>query len=223
MPRPKSLTPVAVAAAALAVVERGGLEALSMRAVAAELGMGAMSLYRYVEGREQLEDLVVDLVLEAVDTDVSAGPWEARVAELAQRAWAAITAHPAVVPLLLTRRHTTEASVRWGEAVLAALADGGFAGTERAIAFRTVLSYVVGAVQVEHFGPLSGAGTEALAALPRDRFPVLADTAAHARAIPPDQEFRRGLAVVLRGLADVEFPGDDKNVSQGRREIPAGP
>jgi hypothetical protein len=60
---------------------------------------------------------------------------------------------------------------------------------------------VLGAIQVEHLGPLSGPGTAALAALPRDRFPHLADAASHAVGIPPEEEFRRGLALLLRGLA----------------------
>ncbi|HEX6422635.1 MAG TPA: TetR/AcrR family transcriptional regulator C-terminal domain-containing protein [Acidimicrobiales bacterium] len=205
MPRPRSLTTTGIAAAALAVVEGGGLAALSMRAVAAEMGVGTMSLYRYVRGREQLEDLVVDLVLAGVDTAVPPGdPWPARVATLAERARDAVGAHPGVVPLLLTRRHASEGTLRWGEAVVAALADAGFAGEARVIAFRTLMSYVLGAVQAEHLGPLSGPGTAAIASLPADRYPVLADTAAHGRGIAAADEFRRGLAVVLRGLGAVQ-------------------
>jgi AcrR family transcriptional regulator len=200
MPRPRTLTHSAIAAAALAVIEREGLAALSMRAVAGELGAGTMSLYRYVDGRDQLEALVVERVLAAVDIALPRVPWRRRVSLLMKRARGAIAAHPAVVPLLLTRRHTSEASVRWGEAMLAALAEGGFRGRERAIAFRTLLAYVIGAVQAEQFGPLSGGGTAALARLPRAQYPFLADTAPHARRIAPETEFRRGLEIILRGL-----------------------
>jgi Tetracyclin repressor-like, C-terminal domain len=91
-------------------------------------------------------------------------------------------------------------TLRWGEAMLAALAEGGFAGEERAIAFRALLSYVLGAVQVEHYGPLSGPGTAAIARLPTANYPFLADTAGHARHVPPDVEFHRGLEALLRGL-----------------------
>jgi AcrR family transcriptional regulator len=201
MPRPRSLTPNTIATAALAVIDRHGLPALTMRAVADELGMGAMSLYRYVDSREQLEGLVLDLVLGAGDTDLPArASWTKRVTILVERARDAISAHPAVVPVLLTHRHATEGSLRWIEATLDALATGGFDGERRAIAQRTIVSYVIGAVQLEHFGPLAGAGTAAMADLPRARYPYVADTAFHARRIPPDEEFRRGLAVVLRGL-----------------------
>src|SRR5216684_1301253 len=70
MPRPRSFTHSRIATAALAVVDRDGLGALSMRTVAGELGMGTMSLYRYVQDREELERLVVDVVIGTVD----AGP-----------------------------------------------------------------------------------------------------------------------------------------------------
>src|SRR5438477_8989130 len=54
MPRPRSVTPERIARAALAVIDRDGLEGLSMRAVGQELGMGTMSLYRYVPDRGAL-------------------------------------------------------------------------------------------------------------------------------------------------------------------------
>lgn len=205
MARPRSLSLPVIAAAALSVLEREGLSALSMRTVAGELGVGAMSLYRYVDGREQLEGLIVERVLTEVELQLPQGlSWVRRITLLLERVRDAVGAHPSVVPLLLTRRHTTEASLRWGEALLGALADGGFQGKERVVAFRTLLSYLLGAVQVEHLGSLSGEGTAALAALPREQFPVLAETAAHARRLRPGEEFRRGLEAVLRGLGAVE-------------------
>jgi hypothetical protein len=63
----------------------------------------------------------------------------------------------------------------------------------------SAMSYVIGAVQVEHFGPLSGPGTEALADLPSTRAPT-SPTARHARTIPPAEELQHGLRLVFRGL-----------------------
>jgi hypothetical protein len=108
------------------------------------------------------------------------------------------------VPLLLTHRQSSVTSLRWGEAVMAALAVGGFEGERRAIAFRTLLSYVIGAVQVEYFGPLSGEGTAALAALRPDEYPFITATAAAARRIAPKREFYEGLEIVLRGLLSTQ-------------------
>ena len=200
MPRPRSLTPDQIAAAALAVIDRDGLDALSMRTVARQLGIGAMSLYRYVTDRDQLEELVVDLVLEAVDISLPRASARRKLAVLADRVRVAVSEHPAVVPLLLIHRHRALSSLRWGEAVLTVLAGDGFTGKRRVIAFRAVLGYVFGALQVEHFSPLSGMGTRALAALSAEEFPVLSETAARARTVAPEDEFRQGFAILLRGL-----------------------
>jgi hypothetical protein len=174
-----------------------------MRAVADELGRSTMAIYRYVDSREELERLVVDLVLVGVELHASPrAAWTTRVTRLAEGARAAIADHPGVAPLMLVHRHASTQSRRWGEATMAALDAGGFGGQARAIAFRTLLSYVFGAALVEHLGPLSGPGTATLAALDPTEHPHLADTARHARAIPPDVEFRKGLEIVLRGLGD---------------------
>src|SRR5215472_6802649 len=83
MPRRRSLTTAAIAAAALAVIDRDGTAGLSMRAVATELRVGTMSLYRYVSDREELERLVADLVLAPVDTSQAQHlPWQRRVIAL---------------------------------------------------------------------------------------------------------------------------------------------
>jgi AcrR family transcriptional regulator len=204
MPRPRSLTDDDIAAAALAVIDRDGLGALSMRSVGAELGMATMSLYRYVTDREQLEGLVVEHVLAGVDlTPPRRGPWTRQVAVLLDRVREAVARHPEVVPLTMTHRHSVPGSVRLGEALLGVLTPAGFSGEHRVIALRSLLSYLTGAIQLEHFGPLSGTGTEALAALPPAQFPLLAETARQARHLGAADEFRRGLDVLLAGLAAV--------------------
>jgi len=212
MPRPRSLTPQAIAQAALAIVDRDGLAQLSMRTVASELSVGTMSLYRYVAGRDELLGLVMDEVVGGLDVSGPAGAsWRERVELLIERVRKAIHVHPAVVPLLLTQRHTSVASLRWGEAMLHALHDGGFEGSARALAFRALLSYVIGAVQVEHYGPLSGPGTEALAQLPAAEFPYLVEAAGSARRLPVEQEFQAGLGLLLSGLEQ------SRGVRRGRR------
>jgi AcrR family transcriptional regulator len=207
MARPRSLTRAGIARAALAGIDRDGLAALSMRAVAAELGMGTMSLYRYVEDREQLERLVVDLVLSDLDLALPVrAPWSERVTLLVERLRTAVGAHPSVVPLLVGYRHVSPSSFRWAEAVLGVLTDAGFAGERRVIAFRGLLSYVIGSLQYQQLGSLSGPGTAALAELPDAEYPLLAETARHARHITPDEEFDRGLAIVLRGISTLPPP-----------------
>ncbi|HVV13172.1 TetR/AcrR family transcriptional regulator [Amycolatopsis sp.] len=201
MPRPRSLTHSQIAVAALAVLDRDGLDGLSMRAVAKELGVGTMSLYRYVTDRGQLEGLIVDVVLRSVPLDLpaKASPHR-RLVLLAERVREAVGAHSAVVSLLLTHRHLSTGSRQWGEVVLRVLADAGFTGEKRVIAFRAYLSYLMGAMRTGYFSPLSGTGTDVLTELPEDEYPVLAETARHARGITASEEFRQGLDLLLAGF-----------------------
>jgi AcrR family transcriptional regulator len=201
MPRPKSLEPPELASAALSVIDRDGLDALTIRAVAAELGMGTMSLYRYVDGREALERLVVDLVLSEVDLSVPPRTsWTKGVTLVAERMRRAVLAHPAVVPLFMSHRHVALATRRAGNVLLGMLTEAGFSGVRRVVAFRALLAYLVGALENQHRGPLAGSGTDVLAALPVAEFPFLAETAKQARSVSAETEFREGLAIVLRGL-----------------------
>jgi AcrR family transcriptional regulator len=202
MPRPRSLTQEQLASAALTVIDRDGLAGLSMRAVAQELGMSTMGLYRYVDDREELERLVVELVLSAVDTEppdreVS---WRERVEIMARRLRDTVGAHPAVVPLTITHRHRSLGVLRWSEAVLGVLTEAGIEGERRVVALRGLLSYVIGAIQLEHLGALSGPGTVVISQLPSADFPHMAETARHARNVDPDQEFLGGLTMLLDGL-----------------------
>ncbi|WP_158842549.1 TetR/AcrR family transcriptional regulator C-terminal domain-containing protein [Saccharothrix deserti] len=199
MPRPKSLTTPALAAATLAVLDRDGLAGLSMRAVAAELGMGTMSLYRYVADRDELEAMAVEQMLSEVDVQPPRALWDKQIAILVERVRAAIAKHPNAVPLTMAHRHRCPSVLRWSEAVLAVLTKAGFTGEERVIALRTLLGYLIGATEMEHRGPLAGLGTDAMSDM-GEEYPLLAETAAAARGITADIEFRRGLDVVLSGL-----------------------
>ncbi|WP_030324809.1 TetR/AcrR family transcriptional regulator [Streptomyces flavochromogenes] len=202
MPRPRSLTPDRLAAAALAVIDRDGLAALSMRTVARELGMSPMGLYRYVSDREELEGLVVDRVLGDLDTTPPAAdaPWRDRIETMVGRLRDAVVRHPEAIQLTLTHRHRAPGGLLWSETVLGILAEAGIDGTRRVVALRALHGYVTGAIRLEHLGPLAGTGTSAIAALPEDRFPYLTQTARTAGEVGPDQEFFGGLRLLLRGL-----------------------
>ncbi|MFI9510473.1 TetR/AcrR family transcriptional regulator C-terminal domain-containing protein [Nocardia sp. NPDC052566] len=205
MPRPRSLSTTDLVSATLAVIDRGDLSALTMRAVANELNMATMSLYRYVADRGELELLVVDQVLGAVD--ISTPPdaeWRARVALLVDRMRAAISAHPAIAPLVPRHRHDSTSAMRWMNAMLGALADGGFHGRARVIAQRTVIAFLLGFLENQHYAAIGGRGTAVLAKLPAEEYPFLAATAAEARKLVAEDEFRGGLEIVLRGLVPGE-------------------
>ena len=202
MPRPRSLTTHDLAAAALAVIDRDGLSALTMRAVAKELRMATMALYRYVTDRDELEILVANRILDPVDVSLPPGTdWRERATLLLDRLRAAASAHPAAIPLTLRHRQSTPASLRWIEAMLTVLTDAGFTGPERVIAQRTIVGFLLGYLQNEHYASLIGPGTETLARASAEQFPLLAETAAQARTMSPADEFRGGTAIVLQGLA----------------------
>lgn len=183
------------------MIDRDGLSALTMRAVATELGMATMALYRYVPDRAGLELLVVDSVFDAVDVSIPSDlPWARRLGMLAERVHAAAAAHPQTVPLLLAHRQSARSGLRWMEATLAVLTDAGFDGEERVIAQRTLVGYLLGFLQNAHYASLAGRGTAALAEISADEFPHLVATARTAAAMSADEEFAGGLAIVLRGL-----------------------
>jgi hypothetical protein len=159
-----------------------------------------MSLYRYVDSKEQLERLLLDLALRDLDTTRPPGPWGEQIRALVVRVRQVLARHPASVPLLLRHRQSTRLSLDWGDAVMAALDEGGHHGADRAVAFRTLISYVLGAAQLEHLGSIAGPGTAALADLPEDEHPWVRDTARHAQHLTPVDEQAQGLELVLRGL-----------------------
>ncbi|WP_039801262.1 TetR/AcrR family transcriptional regulator C-terminal domain-containing protein [Nocardia araoensis] len=201
MPRPRSLTTVDLAAAALAVLDREGLPALTMRAVAKELGMATMALYRYVRDRDELEVLVADQVFAGVDTSLPEGSdWRERATALLENIRDGFSAHPAAVPIVLRRRQSSVESLRVMETMLAVLTEGGFTGRARVIAQRTLIAFLIGYLQNKHYAPLRGQGTIVLADLPAEQYPHLAQTAGQAKGMSADDEFRGGVEIVLRGL-----------------------
>ncbi|MEU8896243.1 TetR/AcrR family transcriptional regulator C-terminal domain-containing protein [Nocardia sp. NPDC048505] len=200
MPRPRSLTTADLAAAALAVIDRDGLPGLTMRAVAAHLRVATMALYRYVPDRERLEVLVVDQVLGDIEVTPPAGEWRDQVRALLDRMRLAVSAHPAVVPLVMRHRQSAPATLRLIEATLAILTTAGFTGSDRVLAQRALIAYLLGFLQNAHYAPLSGPGTVAMAELEPAEYPHLTATAAEARTLTPADEFHGGLDIVLRGL-----------------------
>ena len=202
MPRPRSLQPDRLAAAAVAVIDRAGLAGLTMRSAAQELGMSTMALYRYVADRDELELLVCEWLLRDLDTDPPGDPiWTTNLQTLCDRVRRPLAAHPQAVPLLIANRQRCRTVLRWTETVLGVLTAAGFDDADRVIALRGLVAYLYGALLQESLGPLDGAGTRTMAALPAADFPLLRATASRATTVSPGDEFAGGLAVVLRGLA----------------------
>src|SRR5437016_6689746 len=91
-----------IAAAAVAIADAEGIEAVSMRRVAAEIGAGTMSLYRYVPRKEDLVDLMIDQVSAEQLAPDPTGDVRADLVEAARRQRALIHRHPWLVQALRT-------------------------------------------------------------------------------------------------------------------------
>jgi AcrR family transcriptional regulator len=204
----RALTRERVVAEALAMIAADGAQSLSMRALAARLGVVPGALYRHVRGKEQLYALVLDAVLREVDCRAGpATPWAAQAAALARRLRAVLENHPGVAALLKTRDPLSPTSLELAEAFLAPLLAAGLSGREAALAFRLIYDYTHGLAD-----PASPAEQrlrdtatrEQLHAffrsLPAERFPALAAYGVHAWDGDRDQRFSAGLETLLRGI-----------------------
>ncbi len=101
--RPAQHSREEITAAAIAIADRDGLDAGSMRAVAAALGTGAASLYRYIETREDLLDLMADAAGSEYDFAAPAGDWLADLIAVGQQAREIMRRHPWLATLVITR------------------------------------------------------------------------------------------------------------------------
>lgn len=202
MARPAKLTRNLVQAAALEIVDREGVGALSIRRLARHLGTGAMTLYNYVGDRDELDGLVVDAVMAEVVLPEPAGDWRLAVRGLAEAAWQVLHDHPQAIPLVLARRVLQPGSLAWAEAMLQALARGGLRGETLLAAFRLVNGLIFGLAQT-YPGPAPAPDPAApvALALPPDGHERLREIAAAAVAMTPEMQLRAGLDILLAGLA----------------------
>jgi AcrR family transcriptional regulator len=120
--RPAKRSREEITAAAIAIADREGLDAVSMRRVAAGLETGAASLYRYVETREDLLDLMIDATGAEYVFAAPTGDWLADVLAIGDQARAIMRRHPWLPSLLLTRAVLGPNGLVLLEHVLAALA-----------------------------------------------------------------------------------------------------
>src|SRR5262245_11167597 len=132
--------------AAVELVERDGLEALSMRRLGAALGIEAMSLYYYVENKDALLDGIVETVVSGMDLTWAkqSGRWQARL-KAGYGAYRRLAhTHPAVFPLIGRPAGRTPAALRPVEAFLTVLREAGFPPRAALQAHRTLSSFVYG-------------------------------------------------------------------------------
>jgi AcrR family transcriptional regulator len=145
--------------AAVDFIDDNGLTKLTMRRLGAHLGVEAMALYRYVPGREQLLDGVVELVMDELYATTSAGglstSWQEYLQMQAHAVRSLALRHPRIFPLVATRPPAAPwlrpplRSLRWVEGFLEGLHAYGFAPRSSVAVYRSFATFLLGALLLE--------------------------------------------------------------------------
>jgi TetR/AcrR family tetracycline transcriptional repressor len=131
--------------AAVALVDGDGLEALTMPRLAEDLGVGTMSLYRHIAGKDDLLDAIATRLVAGVEVPGGApDDWEGRVVGYVRSLRAQALRHPALARLLADRGLTVGPIFDQLEAVLSVLKAAGFSDLEAVRALYSLITYVLG-------------------------------------------------------------------------------
>jgi TetR/AcrR family transcriptional regulator, tetracycline repressor protein len=146
--RPPSLSEPQIVAAALRLTRELGLDNLSMRALARELGTPPMTIYHYVANREALRDLVVTHILREIRVPTpDQGTWEERLKQLEREARRVLAGHPGVSSQFGDGGNAEAA--RLSDGVLAMLSEGGFTPEAAVICFTTIYTFIRGQIVLD--------------------------------------------------------------------------
>jgi AcrR family transcriptional regulator len=134
---------------ALALADAEGIAALTMRRLAQELGIEAMSLYHHVANKDDILDGMVDMVFGEIDLPSEGMEWKTAMRERASSARAALTRHPWAISIMESRSSPGPATLRHHDAVLGSCRGAGFSVEMAAHAFSLIDSYIYGFVLQE--------------------------------------------------------------------------
>ncbi len=143
MKRP-GLTRDAILDAAVELLDRHGMDGLSMRRLGAALGVEAMSLYNHVVNKSALLDGIHERILLSLDPPTTVRSWQAFVRQQAFALHRALRAHPNAIPLFATRPAATPASVAQLDRYLDVLLGAGFKPLDALSIVQLVAQLVVG-------------------------------------------------------------------------------
>jgi AcrR family transcriptional regulator len=214
--RKRALDRDAVVAAAVRVLDAEGLEAVTLRRVATELGVGVASLYQYVEGKDELVEALFDHVMGEVELGdlPDERPWQEQLKDLIRRTRAVFARHGDVAHVSLGRIPVGPNGLRGMETMLAVLRRSDL--PDQVVAYAgDLIGLLVGAAAYEdslhaqsgiELADLGGYVDELrryFEALPRDRFPNLVQLAGPLTRFVPheDERFEFMLDVLVAGLA----------------------
>jgi AcrR family transcriptional regulator len=190
---------------ALAIMDAHGTEALTMRGLAEELGMGTMALYRYFPSKDALMDAAIDVAAPQIELPVpGAAPWKEQLADLARGLFDAALRHPSVARERFNRPLQSPAAMRITDRAMALLLEGGLSKREAVAAFKALLIHTLGAAAfatAEARSDVRENATERHASVPAEEAPAMAAVADElTAALGGDGAFRLGLAALLDGI-----------------------
>jgi AcrR family transcriptional regulator len=237
--RRHKLTRERVVAEALTIIAEQGVQALTMRRLAARLGVVPGALYHHVRNKQQLHDLVLDNVLAEVDVHLDQSlEWSGQLKVVAHRLRQVLEDHSGVAGILKTRDPLGPHSLALAEAFLGPLQAAGFDDREAGLAFFLLVDYTIGfavgststSVNEQRVrDPATRAQLhQFFRSLPPDRFPALVALGEHVWVDNRDERFTAGLQVLVDGLEHArnspsdQQPGGRPTSTPTTRRRPAG-
>ena len=200
--RPRgSLESEEIVEAALAIVDRDGLAALTMRRLAGSLGIGVMTLYGHVRTKEELIERIAELAISELAIPAT-GEWDARLVELFRDLREVLLRHPSVLYADTVQPLIGTGALRAADAALGILRSGGIDDEEAVHAMSLLTSYTFGAAvfTLNRAGDgLHDYGVQVRGAHP-DRLPNVVGLATHLLTRGSDEEFEFGLRLIVDGL-----------------------
>jgi AcrR family transcriptional regulator len=219
MPVPTDPTPIRqpltrerVLACALALADAGGIDAVTIRSLASELGVKPMSVYHHVANKGAILDGVVDLVFTEMEVESVEAPWRDQITGRAQAMRRVLRGHPWAIGLLESRSTPGPATLRHHEAATRILREAGFSVQMTAHASALIDSFVSGFALQEAarpFGvvpakPKPKLEPDDVPALDPETYPYLTEMAEEHLLRPGydfGDEFQLGLNLILGALA----------------------
>jgi AcrR family transcriptional regulator len=213
-----------ILAGAVALIEREGPGALSMRRLGARLGVEAMSIYHHFASRDELLDAIGDRLLEPLNELELGGSWDEACRRFATALRGIAIAQPSAFRLLGLEPFDTPSALRPVERLLGVLVTEGFSPAQALAIYRATVSYARGYALAEATGftvdAAQAAGRRRLRALPRGEFPILAGRVKELASLEADAGFELGLRALLAGVADprvLREAGSAEPRARGRR------
>ncbi len=203
--------------AAVAYVDRHGLRQLTMRSLGAELGVEAMSLYRYVPGREDLLEGILEAVIDELYGDPEVllranGNWQDYLQRLAHGVRRMALHHPHLFPLVATRPPAAPwvrpplRSLRWVDSLLDSLIASGFSDEGAVAAYRAFSSFLLGHLLLEvaaagaDIGPAENGEPSAVVGVDLTDFPRLTGLQHYLSEDKSAEEFEESLENLIDRL-----------------------